>query len=745
MALDREFDYEIPPALKDAVRLGSRVIVPFGKTRRGGYIVGLAERSARSELKKILSLEGETAFVDEKMLKLVRWMADYYCASLEQAMRTVLPGAVRRRGARFRQKLLVSAVEAGIGRIDQERLRKRSPKQGAILDMLLSEGSMFLRDLIKKAGTTSSPLRALEEKGAVSIEPARVSRDPLAKRRILRTRSLTLTSEQASALVMIKESIDVAEGAARCAARSELKGDGSATPSVVLLHGVTGSGKTEIYLQAIAHILERGQGAIVLVPEISLTPQTVDRFVGRFGDRIAVLHSHLSDGERHDEWHRIREGGARIVIGARSAVFAPVRNLGLIVVDEEHEPSYKQEEAPRYNARDVAVMRGRITGCTVVLGSATPSLESWSNAKADKYKLARLRKRVDNRKMPVMHIVDMRIETERSGHVNVFSKDLLAAIRQRLDRAEQTILFLNRRGFATSLICPRCGHVARCDQCSVTYTYHRKGEELRCHVCGGRSKVPRRCPGCQDPAFKFVGIGTQRVEVAMTKCFPGARMQRMDADITRRKGAYDSIFDDFRVGKIDILIGTQMIAKGLHFPNVTLVGVIYADLSLHMPDFRASERTFQLLAQVAGRAGRGEVPGEVIVQTYTPFHVAVQAARRLDYDGFCDQEIEYRRELMYPPLARLLCITLRGPSEEKVSFSCAALARQLKKALPERVAVSDACPAPLAKAKGRYRYQIMVKSRSARAMTDPLKELLRDFKLPVEVTCSVDMDALSLM
>lgn len=347
--------------------------------------------------------------------------------------------------------------------------------------------------------------------------------------------------------------------------------------------------------------------------------------------------------------------------------------------------------------------------------------------------------------MPVMRVVDMRVEAASTGRPSVFSQDLLEAIRLRIERSEQTMLFLNRRGFATSLVCPKCGYVANCDQCSVAFTYHRAVEELRCHICGARKKVPRDCPSCHDPAFKFAGMGTQRVEGIIKSCFPHASIQRIDSDVTTRKDSYDRILGDFRVGKTDILIGTQMIAKGLHFPNVTLVGVVYADLSLHIPDFRAGERTFQLLAQVAGRAGRGEVPGEVIVQTYTPFNTAIQAARRLDYEGFCDQEIEARRELKYPPLTHLVCITMKGPSEQKVSFHATALAKEIRVALPEKIIVSPATPAPLVKAKGHYRYQIMLRSHSTRSVIDQLRNVLRALKLPKDVACAVDVDATSLL
>jgi primosomal protein N' (replication factor Y) len=510
---------------------------------------------------------------------------------------------------------------------------------------------------------------------------------------------------------------------------------------------VTGSGKTEVYLQAIDYVLKQDRGAIVLVPEIALTPQTVDRFRGRFGDIVAVLHSHLSEGERHDEWHRVHEGHARIVIGARSALFAPIRKLGLIVVDEEHEHTYKQEEAPRYHARDVAVMRGHLEKVAVVLGSATPSLESYHNALRGKYARADMPLRVDEQKMPVMRIVDMRQEMAREGRINVLSRDLVNAIQERLHRAEQTLLFLNRRGYATSLVCPKCGYVAQCDQCSVSLTYHRPSDRLICHICGAAQPVPSACPdpACRDPSFRYAGMGTQRVEDVVARLFPKATVQRMDSDTMTRKESYRKTLGDFRTGKIDILIGTQMIAKGLHFPNVTLVGVIYADLSLHMPDFRAGERTFQLLTQVAGRAGRGDVVGEVIVQTFTPYHPAIQAARRLDYQGFCDQELEYRKELYYPPFSHLICITLRGPVEERVVFSGQALVKALQPLVGERVIMAGPTPAPLARAKGAFRHQIMMRSLSAKAMVEPLKQVLRGFAWPKDVDYAVDVDALSLL
>lgn len=726
LALDRHFDYLIPDELQPRVSPGCRVTVPFGRRKSQGYVIEVVDGLHAPHLKSITDVLGDKALISEDLIRLARWMGSYYCAPVENAIRTVVPGVVRGRKAGFKKRLFVAPAQAPSDE-DLELLRKRAPKQAVVLELVSASGRIQLAELVKRTGSTASVVKSLQKKGLVNITSESCRRDPLARRNVISTNPLKLMAQQETALEQVGKSIE------------------TLSPPVVLLYGVTGSGKTEVYLQAISRVIEKGGGAIVLVPEISLTPQTVERFVGRFGARVAVLHSHLSDGERHDEWHRIKDGQADIVIGARSAVFAPVNNLGLIVVDEEHEHSYKQEDAPRYNARDVAVMRGHMCGCSVLLGSATPSLESWSNAVKGKYSMARLPHRADHRKMPAMRVVDMRMIAEATGQVGVFSPDLLEAIRMRLDRGEQTILFLNRRGYSTSLVCPHCGYVAGCDQCSVSYTYHRRDEVLRCHICGSNRKVPQRCPSCQDPSFKYTGVGTQRVENIVRKCFPHAKVERMDADATTRKDAYERLLGDFRSGKTDILIGTQMIAKGLHFPNVTLVGVIYADLSLHMPDFRAGERTFQLLAQVAGRAGRGDVSGEVIVQTFTPFHPAVQAARRLDFEGFSDQELEFRRELNYPPYAHLACITLKGASEEKVSYCSSVLRRRLVKALPESVTVSEASPAPLARAKGLFRYQIMLRSSSTKAMSDPLKKLLADFTPPKGVTHSIDIDALSLL
>lgn len=730
---DLALDYSVPEEFADKLRVGARVVVPCGRRTSGGYVVGLVDVSEFANLKPIARIADERPMFSVQLLELARWMATYYCTSLAKVIQTMLPAAVRRKGSGHKELLHVELIESGLSDVSQEKL---TDKQKKAVEFLRGNSGCLLRDLISQLNITAAPVKSLEKKGVISIRAERVGRNPSANKKILPTTPLELMPEQAVALEMILDTFNPPMSAESLAKEE---------PLTILLHGVTGSGKTEVYMQAIDKVISAGGSVIVLVPEISLTPQTVWRFQSRFGDRIAVLHSHLSEGERHDEWHRIRDGEADIVIGARSAVFAPARNLGLIVVDEEHETSYKQEDAPRYNARDIAVMRGRMEKCTVVLGSATPALESWQNARMGKYLLASLNKRADDRKMPVIQIVDMRREAEAQGRPSVFSKQLIEAIRCRLEKAEQTILFLNRRGFATSLTCPQCGFTAMCENCSVSLTYHRTDESLRCHICGASRKVLNVCPSCNDPQFKYAGIGTQRVEKILAKLFPHARVQRMDADMTTTKNSHDRILGAFRSGKIDIMIGTQMIAKGLHFPNVTLVGVIYADLSLHMPDFRASERTFQLIAQVAGRAGRGERTGEVIVQTYTPHHTSIQSARRLDYEGFCDQELEFRKELSYPPFSHLMCITLRGSAENKVSFCAVALARELKKAFAKRAIVSEAVPAPISKAKGSYRYQIMLRAKSASLMTATVDRIIQSLTLPGKVQVTVDMDALSLL
>lgn len=732
LVLRKEFDYFIPPQLDGQVFVGSRVKVPFGSRLVLGAVTALLPESTHHSLKSINKVIGEHAKIPGKVFQLAKWISDYYCCPLDATLRSVLPEAVRNEEPGWRERLQITYLA------DPTDAHELSPRLIEILSLLRQKKSVALTPFLKEARTTSSTLKKLEEAHLVSIAPQVSERDPYANETILPTTALSLNPEQQSALERITTAM-----------RSE-----PAASTAFLLHGVTGSGKTEVYLQAITHALKSGKGAIVLVPEISLTPQTVERFKARFssGDLqtlVAVLHSHLSAGERHDEWQKIRQNRARIVIGARSAIFAPVENLGLIIVDEEHEHSYKQEESPRYHARDCAVMRAQLENAAVVLGSATPSLESYHNARAGKYILLEMPTRVDDQKMPLVRVVDMRLEARKEKGTPIFSQVLRDRIQLRLERGEQTILFLNRRGYAASLQCPKCGFVAGCPNCSVSLTYHRHNQRLICHICGYHSAAPGVCPEqkCRNPAIRYAGIGTERVEETLPKLFPKARIARMDSDSLKRKDDFRRILGDFRTGKIDILLGTQMIAKGLHFPNVTLVGIIYADLTLHMPDFRAGERTFQLLTQVAGRAGRGEIEGEVVVQAFTPFHPAIQYARKHDFLGFYDQEIEFREQLSYPPFARIAMLTLRGRNEEKVGLCADYVRKELDQSLPPLGAftIAGPAPAPLLKAENYYRYQIMIRGKQMSKLSRQLAALTQTMKMPEDIMLITDIDPINLV
>jgi primosomal protein N' (replication factor Y) len=736
IALRKEFDYLVPAELVGKVDVGSRVQVPFGPRKILGVVTAVAEESAQTNLKPILKIIGAQTLVTAKVLKLARWISEYYCCAPETALKSVLPEAVRKEDASWRERLFVRALPLS------GALPKLPKRQQDVWHIVEERREILLSELVTLAQTTASTVRKLEDRGLISITNEISERDPYANETILASQPITLNPAQVIALEKIT---------AAMAEPKNLEPEAKNPAATFLLHGVTGSGKTEIYLQAIARALEQGKGAIVLVPEISLTPQTVERFKARFSSGplqtlVAVLHSHLSTGERHDEWHKIRQGRARIVIGARSAIFAPVEPLGLIIVDEEHESTYKQEESPRYHARDVAVMRGQMEGAVVVLGSATPSMESFYNCKKGKFTLLDLPERVDNQKMPHVRVVDMRQAAYKEKGTPIFSPQLKEAITQRLERKEQTILFLNRRGYSTSLQCPKCGHVCECPNCSISLTYHRPEQKLSCHICGHNERVPNVCPNekCKNPAIRFAGTGTQKVEDILGKLFPQARVRRMDADVMRKKEDYKRVLGEFRHGKIDILIGTQMIAKGLHFPNVTLVGIIYADMALHQPDFRAGERTFQLLTQVAGRAGRGDIEGEVFVQAFTPFHPAIQYARRHDFVGFYEQEIEFRQQLNYPPAGRVALLTLKGRSEEKVKFSAEHLKRELEKLKTDRPTISGPSPSPLLRAENLYRYQIMLRTRTMSRLSQALAKITATLVLPDDVTLAVDIDPVNL-
>ena len=722
------FDYAVPAGLE--VLPGCRVRVPLRRKSATGTVLSIVEVEQMDfALRELESLIDPEPLITPVLLRTGRWIADYYGCGIETVIRALLPEAVRseENSAKTRRIVVLDAVpDAAV----MEKLAKRAPRQHAVLSLVAH--SPGLRMAVADLGEgTAGVLKSMEKAGLLRLETEEVRRDPEADGvdEVLESQPLALNEDQRRALDGILETMR------------------SPAPKPILLLGVTGSGKTEVYLQAARHVLDLGKTVLVLVPEISLTPQTVRRFKARFAamhDQVAVLHSHLSQGERFDEWHRIRKGQARIVIGARSAVFAPLPDLGLILVDEEHENTYKQDNTPRYHGRDVAVLRAAFEGCAVVLGSATPSLESWHNAQTGKYQVLRLDQRADGQSMPLVRIVDMRLEAAKhKGAPAILSDKLRVALEQRLERGEQSILFLNRRGFARSLQCPKCGHVCQCPHCAVALTYHRTDERLVCHVCGHQAIVPRKCPECKDPAIILQGYGTQKVEEVMAKVLPAAKIARIDADAMRRKHALRDVLNAFKSHKIDVLIGTQMIAKGLHFPNVTLVGILNADLGLHVPDFRAGERTFQLITQVAGRAGRGDLEGEVIVQTFTPHSPSIQYARRHDFDGFSEQEMEFRRQFAFPPYGHCAVLTARSNHERRAEFTLQTLHLRLAENLPQGILLGEVLPSPLIKAHGQFRFQITLRSQKACPLTRHVQAVLARTTLPEDVTVVFDMDALS--
>ncbi|MFC1576796.1 primosomal protein N' [Candidatus Omnitrophota bacterium] len=568
------------------------------------------------------------------------------------------------------------------------------------------------------------------KKGKTSIKPRKgLSEVRYAAPHGSSSSPLSLTEEQGAALKSISSSIE----------KEEFR--------VFLLHGITASGKTEVYLQAIDRVLKRGKGAVLLVPEISLTPQTQERFVSRFGDRVAVLHSRLTHGNRFQEWKRIRDGKADVVLGARSAIFSPLKKVGLIIVDEEHETSYKQEDSPRYHAREVAEMRARLNGCPLILGSATPSLESYYKAKKGEYKLIRLTRRIDDKTVPRVKIVDMRMELATRKRIEIFSKVLTDAIEKTLKDNKQVIIFLNRRGYSTFVNCKKCGLVLKCKRCDSTLVFHFKDRTLACHYCSYRIKPPELCPKCKSSHIKYFGLGTEKVESEMVRRFPYIHnIARMDSDTTSKRGSHERILGSFRSGEVNLLVGTQMIAKGLDFPEVTLVGVVSADIMMNLPDFRASERTFNLLTQVAGRAGRGDTAGEVIVQTYTPGHYAVLTAAKHDYEKFYEKEIVSRKELSFPPFVHLIKITVRSRNDELAKKAADDLVKEINANEPHPVPlkVSGPAPAPMAKVRGYYRWNILLKSKDRPGMCAVLKKVLSGFRKSSKVLIAVDVDPMSM-
>ena len=729
-----EFDYELPGDFSSRVGVGSRVRIPLRNRASTGTVVATSEVEEGSEaaavLKPVAGLITDQPILTPALIELGRWISEYYVAPMDAVMRSLIPEVVRGENNDFQRRLFVQLAMTP-GEEDLEKLGRRAKRQASILSDLLAAAKPVALASLGPGGRTA--VEGLVKKGFVEMTREIVARDPHSDEEFVASQPLKLTHAQEGCL----DAINIAVRDPR---------DGKP----LLLHGVTGSGKTEVYLQAIAAAIAAGCTALVLVPEISLTPQTVRRFKSRFADiqeRVAVLHSHLSGGERFDEWHKIVEGTAKIVIGARSALFAPLRNLGLIVVDEEHEGSYKQDTAPRYNARDVAVVRGSIEGCAVLLGSATPSLESFNNTRIGKYQLIELPERIDDRSMPLIRIVDMRQEARnlsKSGGPAIISERLRTAVDGRLEKGEQVILFLNRRGFATSMTCPACGEACGCPHCSVSLTFHRREERLVCHICGYQRVAPRKCPQCQDPSIRFAGYGTEKVEEILRKVFGKARLARVDTDTMSRKGALREILGAFKANKLDILVGTQMIAKGLHFPNVTLVGILNADIGMHIPDFRAGERTFQLLTQVAGRAGRGEMEGEVLIQTCTPHSPSIQFARHHDFAGFAEQELGFRKGFSYPPFSHCVLLTTRSTHARRAEFTLETIHKRLLAELPATMLLGEPVESPLSKAADQFRFQLMLRASSARLLTRYLSSIMEKLTFPDDVRVTIDVDPLYL-
>ncbi|NOX99022.1 MAG: primosomal protein N' [Verrucomicrobia bacterium] len=738
---DLEFDYAIPDEMKKNIAVGSRVEVRLRNRPATGTVLEIKEvddSELSFTLKPISRLLGSKPTLTPALLELAHWLSDYYLTPLETVIRAMIPQAAREGEGGEKTRKVVRLIKTP-NEEELVKLKKRARRQADAIDYLATqkpEPVMPLAELVNSMNISRPSIKALEDRGWVKIETETVNRDPYGDEEFLFSPPLELNPEQQVALDAV------------------LAAEKNSKRKPILLSGVTGSGKTEVYLQAIQHCIDQGKGAIVLVPEISLTPQTAERFKRRFAaiqDQVAILHSHLSAGERLDEWRKVLSRKARIVIGARSAIFAPVDSLGIIIVDEEHENSYKQESPPRYHARDLAVVRSRIEDCPVVLGSATPSLESWNNALSGKYDLVKMLKRVDDRSLPLIRVIDLRMESRRRGANTgpaILSLKLRQAIEDRLEKDEQTILFLNRRGFSRSLLCPECGKVVECKHCSLPMTFHRSDDRLNCHVCGFARIVPKRCPDCNARAISLVGYGTEKVEEVLKKVFTEAKIARVDTDTMKRKNQLRDTLNAFKSRKTDILIGTQMIAKGLHFPNVTLVGILNADIGLHVADFRAGERTFQLLTQVSGRAGRGEREGEVVVQTFTPHHPSIAYARHHDFEGYAEQELEFRKQFHFPPYPHMVMIAVRSKHMERAEFSLKNLHLRLKKALPEsnpdQITISEPVPSPLVRSHDQFRYQISLRANSARKMTALIRSVLKDMTFPEDVIVTIDVDPYSL-
>ncbi|MBC2359579.1 primosomal protein N' [Listeria welshimeri] len=784
MQVDRPFDYFIPEDLEELIRPGMRVSVPFGNRKIQGFVTSLDETEENPKLKGIDGVMDLAPVLNEELMELGDWLAEDTLSFRVSAYQAMLPAALRAKyekyflrlddeneeleqlfegyetldwkvaEARGLLKQIGKWVREGSVEVVYQVKNKITNKKVRVVSCLKSpyqlteiiedmpknakaqlrvlaffqafEGSEILvSELKKQAGTTDTTIKKLADLNILTIQEKIISRDPYQNHQFEKSESLQLLPDQQTACWKITAATE---------------------QETFLIHGVTGSGKTEIYLQTIEAKLKEGKEAIVLVPEISLTPQMVERFKSRFGSEVAVLHSALSSGEKYDEWRKIERKEARVVVGARSAVFAPLENLGIIIIDEEHEASYKQEDNPRYHARDVAIWRANKYQCPVVLGSATPSLESFARAKKGVYTLIELPSRVNDRAMPEVSVVDMREELRKENRTE-FSTELLEKIKDRIAKKEQTVLMLNRRGYSSFVMCRDCGYVVECPNCDISLTYHQSSNQMKCHYCGHEERVPQKCPSCEGEHIRYFGTGTQKVEESLTKLIPEARVIRMDVDTTRTKGAHEKLLKSFRNHEADILLGTQMIAKGLDFPDITLVGVLNADTMLHLPDFRASERTFQLLTQVSGRAGRHERTGEVVVQSYNPEHYSIEFAKKHDFIGFYNHEMQLRKMGSYPPFYYLTMINVSDENEMKAIRTIQEMAQFLRGKLGPDAVVLGPVPSTITRIKNKYRYQCIIKYKIEPDLKKELKTLITHYQKDQQkgLTITIDVQPYVLM
>ncbi|WP_316356703.1 primosomal protein N' [Candidatus Neptunichlamydia sp. REUL1] len=726
--LDKGLDLPLDYALIEKVSVGTRVLVPVQSSLRKGTVVALKDTPSVAKVQPIKEILSEEALIGPDLFRLADWMSRYYCTSFRKILKVLLPATIRKETQEkeqlFVRRLLPPKKLATL----TISLRENHPSQAKVLDALIKRPKgILLTELLEESGTSRSPVTTLEKDGILKIDKLQINRSPLEDMEFFPTKPKVLSDEQQIAFDRIIKNLKSFQ--------------------THLIHGVTGSGKTEIYLQAIAKARKQGLGIILLVPEIALTSQTIERLKSRFTEKMGILHHRLSDGERFDIWHGIRKGDIQIVVGARSAIFSPVKNLGLIIVDEEHESSYKQtDEEPCYHARDVAIMRGKFSSATVVLGSATPSLESYANAKAGKYTLSTLMKRAKNASLPEVKVVDMKTEYAKSEGFTLFCSQLIDAIKLRLEKGEQTLLFLNRRGYHAFQMCAGCGEIVKCPHCSVSLTFHKKTNHLACHLCSYViAPPPTECPLCKEVAtLHFKGVGTEQVERTLHALFPDIRTLRMDADTTRHKGSHDLLFKQFRSGKADVLIGTQMIAKGLHFPAVTLVGVLNSDGALNLPDFRSGENVFQLLTQVSGRSGRGDLKGEVIVQSSLKGHPIFQHASKEDYKTFFNEEMEARELFAFPPFSRLTKLIFSGKNEGHVKQIADTFHRALLKNLPSDFTLYPVIPCGYAKIKDNFRFKLLIKGTKPLLLSSILMQLRLETHLPRSIRLLVDVDPTSI-